>query len=180
MSVRRRFGPAIETAAVLALGLAAIYLALMPYSLGAERLPAPDLVFCLALAWVVRRPAEAPLWAILALGLAADALLSRPLGLGALGLLLAAEAMRGNAASLGAGSIAVEWLSAALLFLAAALGAQVALQLTFAEAPGLGLLTRHVAATALAYPFVAALLALGLGGRGPRRARGGDRLGRLA
>lgn len=170
MSGARRFGPALETLAVLALGLVAIYLPLLPLSLGAERLPGPDLVFCLALAWVARRPAQAPLWAILALGLAADVLLSRPLGLGALGLLLAAEAMRGNAATLQAGPVAAEWLSAAALALAAGLGAEVALQLTFAETPGLGPLLRQVGVTALAYPFVATLLGVGLGARPGRAA----------
>lgn len=180
MKPRRRLGPALERLAVLGLGVAAIYVALLPFGLEAAPLPAPDLVFCLGLAWVVRRPAEAPLWAILALGLAADLFLSRPLGLGALGLLLAAEAMRASAASFANGPFVAEWASAAMLALAVMLGAQVALEITFADGPGLDALLRSAAATALAYPFVVALLAFGLGMRGARRPRDGDRLGRIA
>lgn len=179
MTARRRSGRLLELLVVLALGCAAIYLALLP--LGPDAwLPAPDLVFCLVLAWVARRPAEAPLWAILALGLAADLFLSRPLGLGALGLLLAAEAVRASAASLSNGPFLAEWASAAVLALAVMLGAQVALEITFIAGPGLGALLRAAASTALAYPFVAALLAFGVGMRGARRPRGGDRLGRIA
>lgn len=179
MTAPRRFGRTLELLAMLSLGLGAIYLALLP--LGSDTAPpAPDLVFCLALAWVVRRPAEAPLWAILALGLAADLFLSRPLGLGALGLLLAAEAMRASAASLSSGLFLVEWASAAMLALAVALGAQVALEITFMHGPGLGALLRGAAATALAYPLAAALLAFGLGMRGARHPRDADRLGRIA
>jgi rod shape-determining protein MreD len=179
MSVRRRFGRTLELLAILALGCAAIYLSLLP--LGSDaRLPTPDLVFCLVLAWVARRPAEAPLWAILTLGLAADLFLSRPLGLGALGLLLAAEAMRASAASLSNGPFLAEWASAAVLALAVMLGAQVALEITFIAGPGLAALLRAAASTALAYPLVAALLAFGVGMRGARRPRDGDRLGRIA
>ena len=180
MKPRRRFGPWIERLAVLGLGIAAIYLALLPFGLDATPLATPDLVFCLGLAWVVRRPAEAPLWAILALGLAADLFLSRPLGLGALGLLFAAEAMRASAASLSSGPFVAEWATAAVLAVAAGLGAQMALEITFADGPGLGAVLRGAAATALAYPVVVALLAFGLGMRGGRRPRDGDRLGRIA
>jgi len=175
----RRFGPALETAGVLALGLAAIQFALMPFSLAAERPPGPDLVFALVAAWVIRRPAEAPLWAILALGLTADVFLSRPLGLGALGLVLSAEALRANAASLRAGPFVAEWLTVAGLAVAVVLCLHAALQLTFLDGPGLGRLLGHAGATALAYPAVVAALALALGLRAPRRVRAPDRLGRL-
>lgn len=181
MSARRgRLAPPVETAAVLALGLAAIGLALAPLDFAGGATPGPDLVFCLVIAWVVRRPASAPLWAVVALGLAADLFLSRPLGLGALGLLLAAEATRGSAGTLAAGSFAGEWLTASVLCLAAVLGAHVALELAFADGPALAPLLRHAGVTALAYPFVAAVLAVGLGMRGPRRAPAGDRLGRIS
>jgi rod shape-determining protein MreD len=176
---RRRFGPAAETVAVCALGIAAIYLALVPFSLAAERPPAPDLVFCLVAAWTIRRPAEAPLWAVLALGLAADLFLSRPMGLGALGLLLVAEALRGNAGSLRAGPFAAEWLTVAGLAAAVALCGHAALELAFAASPGLGPLLLQAAATGLAYPAVVGLLALGLGLRAARGGGGRRRPGRL-
>jgi rod shape-determining protein MreD len=177
MTAARRFGPRVEMAAILVLGAAAIHLALLPVSLG---VPGPDLVYCLVAAWVVRRPGEAPLWAVLGLGLAADVFLSRPLGLVALGLLLTAEALRSNAASLRSGSFVFEWLTVAGLFVAMQLCMHAALQLTFADGPAIGALMRHAGATAVAYPLVVAALALGLGLRPTRRGHAPDRLGRIA
>jgi rod shape-determining protein MreD len=175
-----RFAPGLETAAMLGLGLAAIYAELAPFSLAAERPPAPDLVYCLVAAWVVRRPAAAPLWAILALGLAGDLLLSRPLGLGALGLMLGAEALRSNAALVRGGPFAVEWVAACAVFALMLAGLHLALQVAFLDGPGLWALGRYAGTTALAYPAAAALLTFGLGMRAPRRAAASDRLGRIA
>ena len=75
-------------------------------------LVAPDLLYCLLVAWVVRRPARTPLWAIVALGLFADVMLSRPLGLGALALMLAVEAFRRRAVLFHGAPFLLEWLAA--------------------------------------------------------------------
>ncbi len=174
-----RFGSVTETALTLALGMAAIYAALLPYSLSADRLPAPDLVYCLIAAWTIRRPSAAPLWAILLLGLAGDVLTSRPPGLGALGLLLGAEALRANAGFLRSGPFVAEWLAVAAVFAAMLVAMSVALHVAFLDGPGAGPLLGHAVVTALAYPFVAALLNWGVGMRAPRRPAGDDRLGRI-
>lgn len=160
-----RFAPAVETALVLFLGIVAIHLALAPAARVTGPLPAPDLVFCLACAWVLRRPAGAPLWAIVLLGLAADVALDRPVGLCALALVAATEALRLSAAALRAGPFLAEWLTVAGLAFAWALSAHAAMQLVFLDGPGLGPLLREAAATALAYPFVVAILAWGAGMR---------------
>jgi rod shape-determining protein MreD len=175
----RRYGPTVELLAVFALGIAAIHLALVPFDFTAGRAPGPDLVFCLVLAWTIRRPNEARLWAILALGLASDVLLSRPIGLGALALLFAAEAARSSAPAIQSGSFLAEWATAAGLFAAVALAQQAALNLVFLDGPGLWPLAGQVAATAAAYPLVVFVLAAGFGMRAPRRVRE-DRLGRIA
>lgn len=176
---RRRFGPLVETFGVLSLGAGAIYAALLPVSHLADGLPTPDLVACLAAAWVVRRPAEAPLWAILLLGLAADLLLSRPLGLGALALLGLTELLRGQAAGLRAGAFVFEWAVVALLIGASLAAMQVVLDLTLYPGAAGAALAAQAALTALAYPLVVWALALGLGMKTARRSRDADRLGRL-
>ena len=173
----RRLGKLGETVALLALGAAALHLPLVPYAFGAHGLHMPDLVYCLAIAWTIRRPDEAPRWAILALGLAGDVMISRPPGIGALGLLLAAEAARSSAASLRAGPFAAEWITAVGLFGALLLGMQAALRLVFLGGAAWGDLLRHAAATAVAYPALAALLVVMLGMRGARRPS--ERLGRV-
>lgn len=176
-----RFAPAVETVLTLGLGLVAIHLALAPLSYAVDGgVIAPDLVFALVCAWVLRRPAAAPLWAVLALGLGADLLLDRPLGLGALGLLVAAEVLRGNAGVLRSGPFLMEWLAVAALALAWAVGAHVALKLVFLDGPGLGPLLREALATALAYPLVVLALAFGLGMRSRRAGAPPGRTGRLS
>jgi rod shape-determining protein MreD len=180
MKAPRRLGPLAETTVMLAFGLAAIYAALLPLGFAADRAPGPDLVYCLVAAWVIRRPGEAPLAAVVALGLAADVLLSRPIGLGALGLLLASEALRASAPSLRAGPFAAEWLTVAGLHAAVQLCIHAVLLVALVDGPGPGALLRHAAATAIAYPAVVGVLALAVGLRAGRRGREAGRLGRLA
>jgi rod shape-determining protein MreD len=162
-------GPRLGTAAFAACGLFAIYLQLVPFSHAAEGRGLPDLLFCLVAAWVLRRPASAPLWAVLGLGLLADLLLSRPLGLGTLGLVLASEVLRAKRSHIQAGSFAAEWLHVVALFALMLAGTALALRLAFAEGPGLAAMLDHATATAIGYPLAVMVLHFGLGLRGPRR-----------
>jgi rod shape-determining protein MreD len=159
-------------------GVLAIYAGLVPLGTGGGQ-PVPDLLYCLAVAWVVRRPASAPLWMILGLGLFGDVMLSRPIGLGALGLLLATETMRANATVFHGSPFVLEWLAAIAAFALSLGGMEVLLRLAFADGPGATALIGHLLSTALAYPLVAAGMAWGLGLRAPRGSRTGNRLGGL-
>jgi rod shape-determining protein MreD len=179
MSRPRRFAPAIETGAVLALGVAAIYASLLPYSLDATSAPAPDLLYCLVAAWVVRRPAKAPLWAILALALAGDVFLSRPIGLGALGLLLAAEGLRANAFLLRGAPFMLEWLVVAVLYVTLQGAINLVLEATFTNGPGFRALLVCAGRTALAYPVIVLVLNIGPRIDAARRGPAADRLGRI-
>lgn len=180
MSPKRRFGRGMETALALGLAVCAIHASLVPYGLDLHRAPAADLTFCLVAAWVIRRPGEAPLWAVLAIGLAADVFLSRPIGLGALALLLAAEGLRRNATWLRNGPFLFEWCAVALAFAAMIVGMRLALALVLLDPPPVGAFARHVIATVLAYPFVVAALNLLVGIRAARNGPAADRLGRVA
>jgi rod shape-determining protein MreD len=171
--------PIVETALLLGLGALAIFVALVPFHLGGSQ-AAPDLVFCLVIAWVIRRPARTPLWAILLLGLAADLLLARPVGLGALGLLLASEVFRRRATFFHGTPFLLEWLAAALGFAVILAAMQVTLVVLLAPAPGVPALGRHLVATALAYPVVVLGLTWCLRVRAPHAASPGHRPGRLS
>ena len=175
----RRLAPWAERAALPLLGLIAIYAALLPFSPGSGA-PVPDILYCLVIAWVIRRPESAPLVIVLGLGLLADILLTRPLGLGALGLVLASEVMRRRASLFRGGPFIVEWIAAMLLFAATLAAVTLVLRVSFADAPGLGPLGWHLFATAAIYPFVALLLVLCLGFAAPRPTPAGTRLGRLS
>jgi rod shape-determining protein MreD len=160
-----------ERALLPTLGVVAVYAALVPLGPGSGLVP-PDLLYCLVVAWVIRRPASAPLWVVLGLGLLADLLLSRPPGLGALGLLLASEAFRANRGVLNGLPFPVEWLAAAAGFAVVLAAMNLALALTLADPPGLAASAQYLLATALAYPLVVAGLLL-LHVRAPRAARAG-------
>jgi rod shape-determining protein MreD len=151
--------PLLERTLFALLAVAAIHVALVPVTHAADRIALPDLLFCLTLAWVVRRPATAPLGLVLLVGVTADVLLARPPGLGALGLVLASEAVRARRGWLSQHVVA-EWLAAGLAF-ALVLGATAALlALSLAPGPGAGALAAHWLATVAAYPFVAGAIAL--------------------
>lgn len=150
---RPRALPAVaERALFLGLGVAAVGATLIPLAPGGALVP-PDLLFGLVLAWVIRRPATAPFWAVLALGLFADVMMSRPLGLGALGLVLASEWFRLRGARFQVGPFLLEWLAVALAFAAILAAMQVTLTLVLADRPGPPALARYALTTALAYPL---------------------------
>jgi rod shape-determining protein MreD len=155
-------------ALVVLLALLALHLPLVPVGHEPARAALPDLLFCVMAAAVARHPAAAPLPLVLGLGLAADVLLGRPLGLGALALVLATEVLR--ARRRGRGGFLGEWLVVSVLFAAALAGMAFLLALALAGGPGLEPLVNHWVATILAYPLIAALLHLVLRLSGPREA----------
>ena len=117
MSRSRRLPASVEKALLVGLGVVAVVAAMTPLAPGGGMV-APDLLYAVIVAWVIRRPAATPLWAVLALGLFADVMLSRPIGLGALGLLFASEFFRARAATFHGVPFPLEWLAAAVVFAA--------------------------------------------------------------
>jgi rod shape-determining protein MreD len=144
---------AAAPAALALLALLAIHLPMAPVSQAAERAATPDLLFALLAAWVLVRPETLPLVLVLGLGLLADVLLGRPLGLGALALVAATEVLRGRRAGFLAG-----WAAVAVLFAIVLAAASLVLALAFLPGPGLEVLARHWLATVAAYPVVALLV----------------------
>lgn len=160
------------------IALVAICLPLIPLAPGSGVAP-PDLLFCLIVAWTIRQPAAVSIWLVLGLGLLADLILSRPVGLGALGLLLAAETARIEAPRLRGRPFLLEWLAVMLGFALMLAAIALALRVSFADGPGLPALLRHLAATALAYPLVVGGLVWVLGLGAPRRDSRLSTMGRL-
>lgn len=177
MTKPRQLPAVVETLLYLALGLALTVAPLLPLSPGGALVP-PDLAFCLTVAWVIRRPARLPFPAILAVGLLGDLLLSRPVGLGALCLLVAAEAFRHRAHLFWSAPFPLEWLAAAAAFAALLAAQHLALGLVLAAPPGLDLSLRALAATTAAYPLVVLGLVWVVHLRAPRLRDGGHHLAR--
>jgi rod shape-determining protein MreD len=118
----------------------------------------PDLLFCVVALWTLRRPALTPAAVVLLLGLSRDLLSGGPVGAGALGLLLATEALRARAPVRRRGGFAAECLAASLAAIVA-LGAPWALlTVTLAPTPPIVALADRLGATVAAYPIVALAL----------------------
>ena len=179
MSRSRRLPASVEKALLVGLGVVAVVAAMTPLAPGGGMV-APDLLYAVIVAWVIRRPAATPLWAVLALGLFADVMLSRPIGLGALGLLFASEFFRARAATFHGVPFPLEWLAAAVVF-AAMLAAIAARAHGRCRRTARGRPARRAIslATALAYPLVVLGLTWCLRLRAPQAQRFGDPLGRL-
>ncbi|MEM8570429.1 MAG: rod shape-determining protein MreD [Pseudomonadota bacterium] len=153
--------------------VAAVYLPITPLAPGADRV-APDVLYCLAVAWVLRDPSSAPVWIILATGLLADVLMARPLGLGALGLVIVTEIARSWQVSIRDTNILVEWAFAIVLFAIAWVATLTVLQLSFSAVPSLMTSLRLIVETSILYVVISLATAIGMRIFGPRRRRGGD------
>jgi rod shape-determining protein MreD len=157
----------LETALLTGLGLVAIYIPLVPYSLAAEDGGPPDLLFCLVVAWILRRPDTAPLVLVLTLGLLADVLNSRPMGLGALALVLGSELFRAQRSLLLGAPFVLEWIAVALTLIVAGLCVSLMLKVTFIDGPSIGQLVTQALVTAVFYPVVVVFLHWMIGIRAP-------------
>jgi rod shape-determining protein MreD len=171
--------PAVaETTVLLGLGALSVLAVTIPLGPGGA-LVAPDLVYCLLVGWVIRRPARTPLWLVVALALFADVMLSRPLGLGALGLMLVVETFRRRALLFHGAPFLLEWGAAVAAFAAMLLAMHLALEIVFVAPPGLVPSLRYLVATTIAYPLVVLGLTWCLHVRAPR-AVSAYRIGRLS
>ncbi|MEI4473519.1 rod shape-determining protein MreD [Frigidibacter sp. MR17.24] len=138
----------------VALACLMIFLRILPLSTVPARLPGPDLVLCLALAWVVRRPdvVSAPL--IVAVFLFEDMLTLRPPGLWTLLVLLGTEFLRDRASALRRLPFLVDWAMVAAVVLLITLASRLVLGLAMVPQTNLWMTVAQMVATILAYPPV--------------------------
>jgi len=150
-------------AVFVALALGVMLYALLPLNVGAPAVPGPDLILCLAIAWVLRRPdiLSAPL--IAGTILLADFLLMRPPGLWALIVLIGIEVLRRRAMRSEPTAIILEMGIATLAIAAMMLAQRVMLSVFFVDRPALVSEVLHFLSTVAAYPFVALLSVYVLG-----------------
>lgn len=143
---------------LLVLGLLAIYGEAAPIGQAADAWPSPDMLFLVVAFFSVRRPGTALLLWVFLLGLARDLLTDTPVGIGALSLVAASEALKSLHLSLRRGSFPAE-----LLAVAAALAGMLAVQwlvvvTTLLPAPPLGVMLKQWALTVALYPVLALVL----------------------
>lgn len=141
---------------LLFLGLAAaiLFVRLLPLSAVPARFPGPDLLLCLTLVWIQRRPDYVPAFIIAAVFLLDDVLAMRPPGLWALIVLMGTEFLRSRETTLRDLPFVVEWGATSALIVAMTLINWLVLALFMVPQVGFGQITLHMLATIAAYPAV--------------------------
>lgn len=146
-----------------------LFLRMLPLSTGLHGWPGPNIGLGLALAWVLRRPDQIPALLIIALFLAEDVMLWRPIGLWPVIVLAGTEAARRREHRWRDHAFMVEWLRVSILMGVMMLGYRLAQIAFLLPVPSLGQVILQLLATVFAYPLVvgAARLVVGLRRIGP-------------
>lgn len=150
----------------VALAAALLFLRLLPLSTLPVRIPGPDLMLCITLAWVLRRPDFVPAGFIVAVFLLEDMLAMRPPGLWALIVLLGSEFLRDRAGPMRGLPFLAEWATVTAVMAIMLLANRLVLALVMVPQTGLGLTLLQLLTTVAAYPLVVAASHLVLGLRG--------------
>ncbi len=151
----------------LALALALLFLRLLPLGNSAGALPGPDLLLCLIMAWVVRRPDFLPLSMIVLVVLIEDLILMRPPGLWTALVVLATEFLRSRVALTRELNFVTEWMLVASLMLAILLAYRAILGISFVPQPPFGFAVVQMVWSVVLYPIVVVLSRLVLDLRKP-------------
>lgn len=170
-ATRRRLAGLAVYAAIAVLLL---FLRLLPLAPGRVPWPGPDLILCLTLAWVLRRPDQVPALLVAAVVLAEDLLLTRPIGLWAAVMVVGSEVARAREARWRAQPFVVEWFRVAVLMALMMLAARLAMLVVLLPVPPLGQVVLQWLASCAAYPLVvlAGAMLMGLRRAAPGRAEG--------
>lgn len=142
----------------LALALAILFVRLLPTGGLAGSWPGPDLLLCLMLAWVARRPDYLPVLLIAGVVLVEDLMLMRPPGLWAALVVLATEFLRGRSALTRELGFLAEWFLIAVVVFAMLITFRVIQGLAFLDQPGFGYAFAQAVMTVLFYPVAVGLL----------------------
>ncbi len=138
----------------LALALVIMFLRLLPLGTEAGRLPGPDILLSVMLAWVMRRPDYLPVVMITVIVLLEDVILMRPPGLWTALVVLATEFLRSRAALTRELSFAVEWMLIAGLMVGLLLGYRLFFAVAFLPQPAFGFAMTQTLWSILCYPLV--------------------------
>lgn len=120
-------------------------------------LPMPDILLCLTLAWVVRRPDLLPAPVIAGYFFFEDILLLRPPGLWALIVLFATEWLRGRSEQMRGYGFGLEYMVIVPLLLVMFVANRAVLAFVMIPLEPLGLSLAHLLGTIVIYPGIVAV-----------------------
>lgn len=151
----------------LGLALVLLFLRLLPLGHSAGAFPGPDLLLCIIMAWVVRRPDYLPLAMIVIVVLAEDLILMRPPGLWTALVVLATEFLRSRVALTRELNFVVEWMLVSGLMIGMLLVYRLIFAVSLLPQPPFGFAVVQVLWSILLYPIVVWLSAMALDLRKP-------------
>jgi rod shape-determining protein MreD len=151
----------------LAIALSLLFIRLLPSGSTAGTLPGPDLLICIIMAWIVRRPDFLPMPLILAVILAEDLILMRPPGLWTAIVIMATETLRSRIELTRELNLLVEWAVVSGAMLGMLLVYRLVLGVTFVPQPPFGFAIVQVLWSIALYPLVVGLSRLALDLRKP-------------
>ena len=134
--------------------LALVFALLLPLNTQPRGWAAPDLLLCVTLAWVTRRPEFVPVLLVAAVFLATDLLFHRPPGLWTALVLILTQMLRARATGLRNVPFWLEWATVAMGIVAVTLANRMVLAAVMTPQAPLGLTLSQMLTTILCYPVV--------------------------
>ncbi|MDQ2066072.1 rod shape-determining protein MreD [Xinfangfangia sp. CPCC 101601] len=131
-----------------------LFLKLLPLGSAAGGFPGPDLLLCMSLAWVMRRPDYLPVALVALVVFVEDLILMRPPGLWTAFVVMGTEFIRARIALTRELNFLVEWLLVAGLMVAMLLGYRLVYMLTFLPQEPFAFAVIQVFWSVMAYPVV--------------------------
>lgn len=125
---------------------------ILPLGFDEGRLPSPDLITALTLAWLLRHPNVVPLGAIAIVFLISDFLTNAPVGFGALSMVLASESLRKRQPQIENMTFLSEFGTVTAVIFAVTLAERIVLTVLLADQPPFGAVALHTIVTIAAYP----------------------------
>jgi rod shape-determining protein MreD len=126
-------------------------------------IPGPDLLTCVACAWVLRRPNYVPALLIAAVFLLEDFLLLRPPGLWAVIVLAGTEFLRSRVGLMRELGLAMEWAMVTVVMVAMVVAYRLIYAAAYLQEPPLTLVALQLLGSILSYPIVVGLSRLAFG-----------------
>ncbi|MEM6499852.1 MAG: rod shape-determining protein MreD [Pseudomonadota bacterium] len=145
-----------------------IFLQMLPLGTIPNRLPAPDALFAITAAWVMRRPRQTPVLLICVVFFVADMLFLRPPGVWTAAVVLGTEVLRRQVSTRQDVTIMLEMAFFAGVFAAMVAMNTLVLLMFGVDAPDVLTSALHVVITVAFYPLSIGLCRFGLGVRRPR------------
>ena len=149
--------------AYLAIGTFFVLQALIPLDLTANRIPGPDVMYCITMAYVIRRPEFVPLWAIVIVFFLRDVLSMAPLGIWTLLMVISTEVVRANLQAFREYFYAIEWLWVIAIFAIMLTLHQLILALSLSFTPKFVDQLYQFFFTAACYPVIVVIMKYGFG-----------------